>query len=409
MLTAEPDRPRASRGSWIAILAVALLIRLAFVVVVPKQIQFSDASQFEAIGRLLAEQGTYGHQTLRPPGYPTFIAGVYRVFGEDLRVLRVAEALVSTLAVALLGLVGARWFGRTAGLLTATLTAVHPVLAFLPSTQYSENVAVLMTVAALGASLSAIRQGGLPRWILAGVLFGLAVLVRPNLVLLLPGLALGAAFALHRERRGWLIPFVVTALAMALTLAPWTVRNHREHGRWYFVSTGGGRQFWAGNNPWISGRTTESMQPDSVEQAEFNKLPWNDFVHEQWFYRKGFEFIRAYPGRAARLYFAKLGNLLALYPDTVTRIYINDWSRWAQGLSSVAIYLGTLIGLSRWRREPLLWPLAGASVTFALANAVFFSCMRYRMAFEPCLLLLAGFGWALVWNGLASRRVERAG
>jgi hypothetical protein len=30
----------------------------------------------------------------------------------------------------------------------------------------------------------------------------------------------------------------------------------------------------------------------------------------------------------------------------------------------------------------------------ALANAVFFTVMRYRLAFEPCLLWMAGAGWA---------------
>ena len=38
--------------------------------------------------------------------------------------------------------------------------------------------------------------------------------------------------------------------------------------------------------------------------------------------------------------------------------------------------------------------MVGGIVTFALANAVFFTVMRYRMAFEPCLLWMAGLGWA---------------
>jgi len=37
-------------------------------------------------------------------------------------------------------------------------------------------------------------------------------------------------------------------------------------------------------------------------------------------------------------------------------------------------------------------------VSFALVNAVFFASMRYRMAFEPCLLLMAGLGWAIAFR-----------
>jgi hypothetical protein len=66
-----------------------------------------------------------------------------------------------------------------------------------------------------------------------------------------------------------------------------------------------------------------------------------------------------------------------------------------QGIMSVLVFLGALLSLSRWRQEPALWPLAGAVVSFALVNAIFFASMRYRMAFEPCLLLMAGLGWAI--------------
>jgi len=142
-------------------------------------------------------------------------------------------------------------------------------------------------------------------------------------------------------------------------------------------------------------------------EAEIERLP-DDFAVEAYFYRKGQEFVHAQPARAAWLYVVKLGNLFALYPETKSRTFINDWSRWSQALSSLVIYAGTLLGLARWREEPALWPLGGAVVSFALVNALFFSCMRYRMAFEPCLLLIAGLGWASVWSRLRGGRARAA-
>ena len=102
--------------------------------------------------------------------------------------------------------------------------------------------------------------------------------------------------------------------------------------------------------------------------------------------------------RAAQLYVMRLGNLFALYPEPVTRSFINRSSRWAQGLSSVVIFIGVLVGLGHWKREPALWPLVGGIASFALVNALFFMNLRYRMAFEPCLILMAGLGWAGLWN-----------
>jgi hypothetical protein len=124
----------------------------------------------------------------------------------------------------------------------------------------------------------------------------------------------------------------------------------------------------------------------------------SEYAMDAYYYSKGMEFIRAHPARAAQLYALRLGNLFALYPEPVTRSFISDWSRWGQGLASVVIFAGALIGLGHWRREPALWPMVGAIITFALVNAIFFMNLRYRMAFEPCLLLMAGLGWASLWE-----------
>ena len=54
----------------------------------------STEELYEQIGRLLHEQGTYGRSTLRPPGYPTLVAGVYALAGENLRALRAVESVL---------------------------------------------------------------------------------------------------------------------------------------------------------------------------------------------------------------------------------------------------------------------------------------------------------------------------
>lgn len=381
---------------WLAVLAVALIARLAFVAVVPPNIQWSDGREYEQVAHLLVEHGTYGLQTLRAPGYPTLIAAVYAVLGPNLVALRIVEAFLGALAVVLIGVVGARAFGRSAGLVGGALAAVHPVMAFLPSTQYCENTLVLAVAVALGQVLGAWRSGGLWRWAASGVLFGLAILVRPNAVLMLPGLAVGLACALRAARRSWLAPAVACTVALALTLAPWVIRNHRVQGRWYFVTTGGGRQFWFGNNPRASADMRVAIEPDSATLAGLNRLE-DDAARERYLYQRGWEFIRAHPGRAARLYLRELRNLFALYPDTVSQIYINAWSRWAQGLMSAVVFAGALIALARFRSEPALWMLAGAIASYALGCAAFLTIMRYRLAIEPCLLCMAGLGWTTVW------------
>ena len=387
---------------WIAILSAALCARLAFVAAAPGQLMWPDAREFEAMARLLLEQGTYGTHTLRPPGYPTLIAAVYALFGPRLIALRVIEALLGVLAVALIGAAGSRLLGRRAGLVAGALAALHPVLAFLPAIGYSENTLVLVVALAWFALFEAWRRGGLWRWAATGVLWGLALLIRPNTVLMAPGLAAGLVLALVRERRAWLAPTLACAAAAALTVTPWIVRNHRVHGEWYFIATGGGRQLWVGNNPRAEADSRiAGFHLDSLMKAETEALP-NQVEMERYFYRKGREYMREHPGRAAILYLRELRNLFAFYPETRTGRHINALSRVAQGLASAVLFAGVLLALARIRSEPKLWPLAGSVATFALGSAFFFTIMRYRMTVEPCLLWMAGAGWSAAlerWTG----------
>jgi 4-amino-4-deoxy-L-arabinose transferase-like glycosyltransferase len=380
---------------WLAIFALALVTRLVFVAVVPKIIPWADSRDYEALGRMLFEHGTYGRQTIRTPGYPTLIAAVYHLFGPDLTALRTVEAVLGALAAAGLGWIGATLFGRTAGILAGLLMALHPVIAFMPSTQYSENTSIVLMVATLGAGFEAIRRGGGWRWILLGVLLGAGTLVRANLFVFFPGWALGAAALRIRERRAWFVPLVLTGLTMALTVTPWIVRNHRVWNHWYFVSTGGGRQFYFGNNPYTDLRTDAPALPDSAIQAELGRLP-TTFMQDSLYYRRGWEFVGAHPGRAAHMYLVKLGHMYALCPEPTTRSFINDWSRITQGVASVVIYLGALIGLSRFPREPAMWPMVLGTLSFTAATALVFTSLRYRLVVEPCILLIAGLGWAML-------------
>ena len=404
--------PRVAPILWIAVVLAALCTRLAFVAIMPHRILWPDGLEYEAVAKsLLAHQG-YGLQTLRPPGYPTLIAAVYALSGGSLLALRVVEALLGTLSVALVGAIGARAFGPVAGLIAAGIMAVHPVMAFLPSTQYSENTVVLFVTLAMGAVFAAFTRGAWWRWAIAGALFGLAALVRPTTAFLLPGLALGLALALGATHRPRVVPGLVAALGFVLVVAPWVVRCHEVHGRWFFVASGGGRQFWVGNNPRATAETSAPTQWNAAERESLAAQP-DDLARERWHYREGWRFVRAEPRRAAWLYVRELGNLFSFWPETFSRqVAIGAAGRWAQGAASLALFAGVVLSFARLRESRLLWPMLGAVVSFALLSAVFFTVMRYRMVIEPLLLWMAGVGWGSTRWGAAlggTRPVAAAG
>jgi 4-amino-4-deoxy-L-arabinose transferase-like glycosyltransferase len=169
-----------------------------------------------------------------PVGYSAFLAGLYAVFGSDLAVAPVAQAVLG----ALLAVVGhrlARYFTTSGRAQVAgALIALNPGLIVY--------TAVLMTelLAALGMLLAALIACAARRpaqaFVGSGVVVGLTTLVRPPSLLVAPLLSF-----LWTRYRGWAVLGGALALGVSvLVVLPWTWRNCKVMDGCAFVSTNGG-------------------------------------------------------------------------------------------------------------------------------------------------------------------------
>jgi 4-amino-4-deoxy-L-arabinose transferase-like glycosyltransferase len=169
------------------------------------------------------------------PGFPYFLAAVDLISGHStggraaLHDDLLAQAVLGTAAVALIGLVALEVFGPTVALIALVIAALYPVLIEMSRTLVAENLLVVLEFAAVWAALRARRTDpGRKRyaWIgAAGVLTGLATLTHENAIVL--ALPLGFAVWTGRPRRS-AKALLAPALLLAATLvaiAPWTVRN----------------------------------------------------------------------------------------------------------------------------------------------------------------------------------------
>jgi 4-amino-4-deoxy-L-arabinose transferase-like glycosyltransferase len=240
----------------LAALALALVLRLAFVAATPGYVPGHDDRDYDRLacglvagkgytrfGPVVSEdrcgEGPTGEPTaFRPPGYPMFLAAVYTATDpigiERWTAARVAQALLGTVVVALLGLVAWQLFGRRTALAAMMLGAVFPPAIVLGGSLLSETLFVALMLGAIVAVLADRSRGGDKRWLVAaGVLCGLAALTRSNAPALLLPLAVAVAAAPPGPRRP--IARVGRAAALvavaALVVAPWTIRNAVElHG-----------------------------------------------------------------------------------------------------------------------------------------------------------------------------------
>jgi hypothetical protein len=245
------------------LLAAALILRLGFLAATPGYTPQHDDRDYDrlACGLVAGKgytrmgppmrpkacgEGPTGRPTaFRPPGFPMFLAAVYTV-SEPLGVdrwlaARVAQAVLGTVVVALLGLVAWLLFGRRTALVAMALGAVFPPAIVLGGSLLTETLVCALMLAAIAAALADRRAGGDPRWlVLTGVLCGLAVLTRSNAPALIIPLLLAVAGAGERSLWARIGRAAALAAVAALVVAPWTIRNAVELDGFAPVSTEAG-------------------------------------------------------------------------------------------------------------------------------------------------------------------------
>ena len=98
---------------------------------------------------------------------------------------RLVMAVLSTLVVVVVFLIGRRLAGPWAGLIGAALTAVYPPAIFYAGLLMGEPLAMLTVASAILAFLWAADDGRSPwAWALPGALFGLTAFLRPEYLFL---------------------------------------------------------------------------------------------------------------------------------------------------------------------------------------------------------------------------------
>jgi 4-amino-4-deoxy-L-arabinose transferase-like glycosyltransferase len=185
-----------------------------------------------------------------PVGYPAWLAASYAVFGAQVEVAMVGNALGGALAVFFVHRILARFRRRGLAAVGACLVALHPALLMYTPAVMTEGWVATLLVASVWLVLRIREARGDRRrraiaWCALGLCLAASSLVRPQCLLLAPmfgGLAAlpaGSREVANRWRRAAMGGCLATALCLVL-IAPWTLRNCERMGRCSLVSANGG-------------------------------------------------------------------------------------------------------------------------------------------------------------------------
>jgi hypothetical protein len=355
--------------------------------------------------------------SFRAPFYPTFLAIVYFFNGTDFSrffAARMAQAILLGAPLAPLTYWVAQSLfplssfmkeergrkGEQAARISAWIVACYPMLLVYPLGLGTENPFFILLLASFFFLLTSIEKPATLYFLLSGVFLGLTALTR-SVILPFAGLAVLWAWVLLKQKRGALL----IALAFALTIVPWIIRNSLLHERLTGIETSMGYNLYLGYHPQGNGSFVFGPSLDLLtilDDAERDRIGTE----------KAIEFIRAQPERFIPLAINRLGFFFGLEKRVLMYFYSNNIIGYIPLpllltivgillLPFVIISTSAALGLAllRWRPEHILLILL--LVGYILPHVFILSEDRFHLALVPYIAILAAQIWA---NGLAPLR-----
>jgi peptidoglycan/LPS O-acetylase OafA/YrhL/4-amino-4-deoxy-L-arabinose transferase-like glycosyltransferase len=423
-------RAALSRDQWwlVVLAAVAFFARARMVMATRALTLSNDPADYDRLGQLLAAGKGFGASVLspsggptafRPPLYPVFLGGIYKLTGDSMTAARLVQAALGGVTVVLVFLVARRLFGRPAAFAAAIVTAVYPPLVTISATLMSEAIFVPIMVGALLTALLA-REGGARanHWAVAtGLLVGAGLLARPNSVAMLPAFVLlvTAWSRVAWDRRAALVRAALLVTAAVAVLVPWQIRNARTMSGTVFIADIDGYNVAGVYNADSAASgypTTYQFRPPNgvAELAPLFRDPLLDEVSLGDELRtRGIDFVRSHPIAPAKAVFWNSFRMLELSGvDQSTLIakeagfgrgtaiagMVSFWLLAACAIVATATQAVRRAPRSLWLAPALLW----------LGTSLFLGNARLRAPIEPFLVLAAAPLLAAVAARVRDRR-----
>jgi tetratricopeptide (TPR) repeat protein len=367
-----------------------------------------DANGYDQWAQRLAGGDWIGSEVFyQAPLYPYFLGVIYTIFGRDLLIVRVIQALIGSASCVLLARTAERLFSKTAGIAAGFALALWAPAIFFDSLLQKSVLDMFFMCLLLWLLSRLIAGSGQPRsgnrdWIALGAAAAAFALTRENGLLLIAVVGIWAWF----ERRNGLLYFLA---GLAIVFAPVVVRNYSIDQRIYLTTSQFGSNFYIGNNPNADGTyasirfgrgSPEYERIDATEVAEESvgrKLSPSE-VSSFWTGR-ALAFIRSEPvkwieltGRKIRLLFNRSEMIdteaQESYAEFSTPLRILGWITHF----GVLVPLAAIGLIAAWPDRRRLWIVYALALTYAISVVMFYVFARYRYPLVPLLMLFAAYG-----------------
>jgi hypothetical protein len=370
----------------------------------------------------IADPDEYYATAWEEPVYVGFMALNFKLFGDYGRfVLMCFNLLFIYLTAWILFLIARQLWGPAAGIFAAVVMLAVPHSHLGTFNNIGNVWAVGFMAAACCLTLIwCLEQLSVRRAILLGVLIGFTTLIHAG-TLLFTGLAALVILITPESLVTRLKIITAMALAVAVTVSPWTIRNYNTFGHLIPVRTGSGYVLYKGNptlgaaiEPSLSAAHPQGVTPmwqaknayEALQKATSGKerramhvysqqmvessappdfLHYNEYERDHLYKVEAVKFIKQNPWVITKLILAK------------ARFYLFNWGLLHTAITIFGI-IGAIVFIRDKRCRAAIFLMAGLTVPYVLSQPIYY---RYRYPAEPFFILL--FTGTIFWIAVKLR------
>jgi hypothetical protein len=246
---------------------------------------------------------------------------------------------------------------------------------------------------------------------LLGFSFGLAVLLRPLFLLILPFVLLWVWYSVHHQKRLSSIPFIILTVGIIVVMIlPFTLYNYLRFDRFVLLNTNSGYAFFWGNHP-VHGTHFYPLLPSELGSYQDlipkELLSLDEAALEKELMNRGVQFVFDDPLRIILLSFSRIPEYIKFWPSSDSGLLSNIARVTSFGLLWPFMLIGVLYTLF-WRRpKPKLDSPIAMLLMYVLIYSVIhiltWTLIRYRLPVDAVMLIFAAYSFVVGLNLVGKR------
>jgi len=388
------------------IFLIAVMLRFFYILLFPQApVNKSDAVRYiNCAENILNGNGFVANKRYFhiAPSFPILMSSIFFFFGKNYQIIRLFQAVLSSLIAFFIYKIGDRIYNKKTGLIAASIVAVYPYFIYYSGLILTETLAILFLTISIYLLFDLLHGvNSSLKYLIAGIIFGITSLTKSTLFYLLVLLILFLIFIKININKQSIRKLILLVVGFLSILLPWMVRNYRLSNCVIPVTKDAGLM-WYSN----TGRLLDPDYKDykgflSYESSFYRKALQDssgdlsniqiELMVDDYYSKKTLRLIRKYPLRFFKGCLYRIKRFWAIYPMQYAknefRLDYFLFGIFSFGLIFPLFFCGIFLGYKENKRDTLL--LLFVIVFFTLLYSMILGMIRYRLPIEPIIILFA--------------------